>query len=124
MSETGRAQARAFREHELRQQDKVVKAMRWACLRSGYALAVHGTRARDLDLIAVPWAPDADSAGRLLSRLVDAEFIHSTPEKKPHGRVAYTLYWRGTDENREMGCLYVDLSVMPRQTPKTRRAHS
>ena len=118
MSDTARTQAEAYRKHRLREQDRAIKAIRWACVRSGYALAVHGTRDRDLDLLAVPWASDAETIARLLARIVEADFIHSEPEKKPHGRIAYTLHRSGG--RRDYGADYIDLSIMPRQ-PKRRR---
>lgn len=107
------------RAFNLREQDRAIKAIRWACVRSGYALAVHGTRRRDLDLLAVPWSDDSETVGRLLKRIVEAGFIHSKPEKKPHGRIAYVVHRSG--EYREMGCDYIDLSIMPRQRTQARR---
>ena len=50
--------------------------------------------------------------------IVEADFIHSEPEKKPHGRIAYTLHRSGG--RRDYGADYIDLSIMPRQ-PKRRR---
>lgn len=63
----------------------------------GYALAVHGSLARDFDLIAVPWV---DSAGDPLDiieellRTFAAERVpdQRTPTQKPHGRIAYKLH--------------------------------
>ena len=67
--------------------------------RHGYALAVHGSMTRDLDLIAVPWVEDASNHDALLSDL--QEFIVANtdikadgpfrPTVKPHGRMAYTI---------------------------------
>ncbi|HKB93311.1 MAG TPA: hypothetical protein VKC62_03635, partial [Gaiellaceae bacterium] len=37
----------------------------------GYALAVHGTMARDLDLVAIPWIDAAGSPSELAGALVD-----------------------------------------------------
>lgn len=36
----------------------------------GYALAIHGTVTTDLDLIAVPWTPEAVSSGALMEALM------------------------------------------------------
>lgn len=80
----------------------------------GYAIGIHGSIQRDLDLIAVPWTEEAVSADQLISKLVDAcgGFISSdlltvNPEFRPHGRMAYAIQLgRG---------LYVDVSVMPRK---------
>lgn len=59
----------------------------------GYALAVHGSLQRDLDLIAIPWVPSPGSHDDVLAG-IEAEFAirrTGTVEHKPHGRVAYTL---------------------------------
>lgn len=112
MSDTRRVQAEELRKHQLREQDRAIKAIRWACIRSGYTLAVHGTRSRDLDLIAVPWVDDAETVGQLLKRIRAAGFTVSTPEKKPHGRLAYVVH---RDEHRDLGADYIDLSVTARQ---------
>jgi hypothetical protein len=79
----------------------------------GYALGLHGSMARDLDLIAAPWTEKAVSADQLITRLVkacggwlDQGETTINPEFRPHGRTAYTIQLgRG---------LYVDVSVMPR----------
>lgn len=91
---------------------------------SGYALAVHGSVGRDLDLIAAPWTDEAVSAEALILALLGAfGFMHAhmssrkteqeagqpsgdLPAKKPHGRLAWTI-------NFDNG-LYLDVSVMPR----------
>lgn len=77
----------------------------------GYALALHGSLKRDLDLIAVPWTDDASDPDALLAAMM-ATFDVSTnnpmglPEAKPHGRMCWTIpLWWGA---------YIDLAVMPR----------
>lgn len=82
----------------------------------GYALALHGSMQRDLDVVAIPWIEEAvpaeDLARELCSYLglfmreSDQHFVN--PELKPHGRLAWQL-------GLQAG-LYVDLSVMPRST--------
>lgn len=80
----------------------------------GYTLAIHGSLADDLDLIAIPWTEKAVEADELVSvivehceicmdRKVPAEFWK--PEDKPHGRRAWKIFF-------ENG-FSVDLSVMP-----------
>ena len=77
---------------------------------SGYAIAVHGSMQRDIDVIAVPWTRKAVSATDLVDRLcerLDLAFDHERdPVKREHGRVAYSLLMGGA--------CYMDLSVMPR----------
>jgi len=82
--------------------------------RHGYALALHGSMSRDLDLIAIPWTDDADDPERLLKAfckfIVDKADVNLTPgksTKKPHGRRAYVIPI-GHDGH------YIDLSIMPR----------
>lgn len=89
----------------------------------GYAIAPHGSMARDFDLIAVPWIEEARSAQELIMRILsvtganlregsckrDGEW-ESVPgdvgTKKPHGRRAWSLFLGHH--------LYLDVSVMPR----------
>lgn len=84
----------------------------------GYALAIHGTLQRDMDLIAVPWTDTAMPSDELVEALIgvsDGWIIHraegndlndgTSPKQKPHGRVAWSIY---ISEG-----VYLDLSVMP-----------
>ena len=89
----------------------------------GYAVAVHGSMARDLDLIAVPWTEEAVSAERLVMHLmaaVDGKLRNgsrqsegnwvrvpgSEPAIKAHGRQAWTIHLGNEG-------LHLDVSVMP-----------
>lgn len=79
----------------------------------GYALAVHGSRKRDLDLIATPWTEQACSPDGLISALEDELDLVATRRRveKPHGRLGYILYgrrWRNDNGHQP-----IDLSVMP-----------
>lgn len=88
----------------------------------GYALAIHGSLARDLDLIAIPWTPEASDALTLVKALkaatstvthnqdADHYFPDLAPTTKPHGRVAYSLHFTNFGGDGA----YVDVSVMPR----------
>ena len=76
---------------------------------AGYAIAIHGSMARDLDVVAIPWITAAGSHHELIARLCNqlrATVAPKSPTKKPHGRMAYTLLLGGA--------LFMDLSVMPR----------
>lgn len=78
--------------------------------RFGYALAVHGSLQRDLDLVAIPWAEDAGPPDELITG-IKAEYavmVIGEPAQKPHGRLAYTLAVG-------FGDCAVDLSFMPRR---------
>lgn len=90
----------------------------------GYALAIHGSVSRDLDLIAVPWVEDAAEGLTLIKAFKDATGCVTTgkewddlvpdcePTIKPHGRLAYSLHF--TEEG--MYGPYIDISVMPRES--------
>lgn len=91
---------------------------------NGYALTIHGSMTRDLDLVAIPWTAEAVDAEALVLALkthVGAMVIPGflddpqafdwtkDPTEKPHGRLAWNLYFH-------LGC-QIDLSVMPRIVP-------
>jgi hypothetical protein len=88
----------------------------------GYALAVHGSVARDFDLVAVPWTPEATDALTLIKALKAAtggvttsaewdELMPSChPVPKPHSRVCYSIHF--TEQGAKGP--YLDVSVMPR----------
>jgi len=80
----------------------------------GYAVAVHGSRVRDLDLIAVPWTAEARPTLDLVAALEVAlgGFVTDRnsdgltwPREKPHGRRAWVIHLGAGP--------YIDLSVVP-----------
>jgi hypothetical protein len=82
----------------------------------GYALAVHGSVERDMDLLAAPWTDKAASAEVLMRTIAEyatsvlsAMFSSATtvvgPEAKPHGRTAWSIIIGNGS--------VIDLSVMP-----------
>lgn len=82
----------------------------------GFALLMHGSFTRDLDLLLVPWEDRAsDKMAELVVKRIANECklkLRDTPDEaaarlKPHGRKAYTLFL--PDDNVR----WVDLSVMP-----------
>ena len=79
----------------------------------GYALAVHGSLNRDIDLVAIPWVEGARDPVDLVYGL--ASVVQSITNyvdviecetKKPYGRLAWSIYIDRTT--------YIDLSVTPR----------
>jgi hypothetical protein len=79
-----------------------------ACARPlGYAIAIHGSMQRDLDVLAVPWTDFAVTADELVQSLCDALGCKLSGEVglMPHGRRAYTLLMAGA--------CFMDLSVTP-----------
>ena len=62
-------------------------------IENGYALAVHGSLARDFDLIAVPWI-ETPSPHKTVLDLITTRFwiqLIGEPAKREHGRMAYTI---------------------------------
>ena len=84
-------------------------ALRRTSRRCGYALAIHGSMHRDLDLLAVPWTDEAVGAAELVDAMEKMHGlipVHDTSKPiKPHGRKSWAY---------SMGGNYIlDLSVMP-----------
>jgi len=76
----------------------------------GYALTLHGSMTRDLDLVAIPWSEEVKPVEEMLKKFQESVgFLDESPtfedyELKPHGRRAYHVI---------MGTGYADISVMP-----------
>lgn len=89
----------------------LLESFRKAALDCGYALAIHGSMASDLDLIAVAWVEDARPVAELVKAISDC--IDGTVWKDKHvictenrfGRLLYSL--------SIMGDFQIDLSVFP-----------
>lgn len=84
----------------------------------GYAIGVHGSLRRDMDLIAVPWREDPEDVDELAHAIALAACGIERAgrydwEQKPAGRIATSIpicwpVWHGQD-----GAGHIDLSVMP-----------
>jgi hypothetical protein len=97
----------------------------------GYAIGLHGSMTRDLDLMAMPWTEHAADQAVLVDELCkavggfcpsiplghpipaslkDKWSVKGAPEdkkgRKPHGRTAWNICFGGYP--------FVDLSIMPR----------
>jgi hypothetical protein len=79
----------------------------------GYALAIHGSLGRDMDLICIPWG-DVPSDPQTVVDEITSKFavkeVGGPPTEKPHGRTAYTL-------SLAFGECAIDLSFMPHSRP-------
>lgn len=75
---------------------------------NGYALAVHGSLARDMDLIAVPWIYSPTSPEMVIAAIESAYGIRRIGEltAAPHGRMVQTI-------GIQFGECFIDLSFMP-----------
>ena len=85
----------------------------------GYALTVHGTMSLDFDVVAIPWTEEAVEPQELvdaLSNLMNLcagelfEGVSTSPEVKPHGRLAWLLQFGSGAQ--------IDLSIMPKLNKK------
>lgn len=104
---------------------ELLPALRVVAREKGYALAYHGSFARDIDVIAAPWRIDVADA-RELAEAIRAEiervtgktafwlndngaapmdYVRRCPEPKPHGRLGWSIHIAGYGT-------YVDLSVL------------
>lgn len=106
----------------------------------GYNLALHGSMARDLDLIAIPWVEEASDPETLVKTLKDhisavlypellkrhcADWQTTPTDEHIHQMVMGQNGYDPKDKphgrrawslHLDFGC-YIDLSVMPRVTP-------
>jgi hypothetical protein len=85
----------------------------------GYCLAVHGSMATDLDLVAVPWVERVAEPEVLIEAIREAVGgrIDLTPEwgEKPHGRLAWTILPHDFGGLPRLDLVpWLDISVMPR----------
>lgn len=72
----------------------------------GYAIAVHGSMQRDLDLVAIPWTDNARENGELMNAMAERLGLAITDiDDKPHGRKAITFLMGGA--------CFMDLSILP-----------
>lgn len=98
----------------------------------GYALAVHGSMATDLDLIACPWTDEATDAETMIEAIrervvaffpvgyqLSGEMVPN-PQPKPHGRLSWAFHFDFTHPmhtSTGVYAPYLDISVMPRKEP-------
>lgn len=98
--------------------DAILPAVREAARFQGYAVAVHGSLKRDIDLIAIAWTEQARAPAELVRVIQGAvggilgnclvQGGADKPTVKPHGRLAYTLIHPGFAGE-------IDLSIIPPQ---------
>lgn len=76
----------------------------------GYALAVHGSVARDFDLIAIPWVENPAAPEAVIEAIVKRFAVKvirdDAPVEKPHGRRVWVL-------SVGFGECFLDLGFMP-----------
>ncbi|UZJ58582.1 hypothetical protein OKW98_18570 [Pseudomonas sp. KU26590] len=74
---------------------------------NGYALAVHGSLARDMDLVAVPWVESPSEPEVVITAIESTFAIRRIGEltPAPHGRLVQTI-------GIQFGECFIDLSFM------------
>jgi len=91
-------------------------AIREAAKEHGYAIGVHGSMRRDLDLIAAPWRDGASNADTLVEAIQKAAcgFTQSKYqwEQKPAGRVSISVPICWTYRHGVLSDGHIDLSVL------------
>jgi hypothetical protein len=74
----------------------------------GYALTIHGSMARDFDIVAVPWAKEIGTPQQVVDAICEKYAVTMTPGDPAvmnHGRICYNLAL--------MGEFYFDVSFIP-----------
>lgn len=74
----------------------------------GYALAAHGTMARDFDLVAIPWVDEPSPPQAVVDEMVRVFALKQVgaPVLRQHGRLIFTM-------TVLFGECFLDLSFMP-----------
>lgn len=89
------------------------RCIAWA---EGYALMMHGSFTRDLDLLAVPWRDGVCEPQHLINRIEASDELRSIkpdgPSVKPHGRLVWTLTFTKFGDPR-----FIDIGVMTSPPP-------
>jgi hypothetical protein len=121
--------------------ERLITPLRAVARQHGYALAVHGSLARDIDLIAVPWGHEVSAPAALAEAIRAAaedvtgylafikndpkadprDFTRRSPEPKFHGRLAWSIYVKAQHPGGYE--TYIDLSVMPAYENPIERYH-
>jgi len=75
----------------------------------GYALAVHGSMARDFDVIAIPWTNEAGDPQLIVDEILDTFALEEVGEMDvvEHGRKRWLI-------KLSYGACQFDFSAMPR----------
>lgn len=120
--------------------DRLIAPLRAVARQHGYALAVHGSLARDIDIVAVPWCPTVSAAAVLVEAIRSMaeeitgelafirndpnadprDFTTRNPEPKFHGRLGWSIFVK---RRRGGYAVYLDLSVMPAYDKAIERYH-
>ena len=96
----------------------VLPAIKEAAKKCGYAIGVHGSMRRDLDLIATPWVDSFSDKEVLAREIMKAacgfESASYSWENKPNGRMAtvFPVCWTWHTDPPILSNGHIDLSVV------------
>ena len=93
---------------------EVIGPIRLIAHELGYAVAVHGSLKRDIDLVAIPWVRDAVGKQQLINSICDRLGAVQSSEgwrERSHGRWVHIIRLPRQDPNT-----YLDLSVIETRT--------
>lgn len=104
----------------------LLPALRFRAKSCGYALAVHGSMQRDIDVVAVPWREHAVGAEDLIAAI--REIVKAVtridhvegPTPKPAGRAAWSLHLTAYGGDGP----YLDISVFGPTTKPSEAAEA
>ena len=73
--------------------------IRNAAMDCGWAVALHGSLARDMDIMAMPWIENCTDADTMIDTIIEkclgdnimSEYGKKVDRTKPHGRVCYLI---------------------------------
>lgn len=101
--------------------ESIMPAIRKVARECGYAIGLHGSMRRDLDLIAVPWIDEPAGSPEALAVAIQKAATGGISytlesikwEKKPQGRIATSLpvCWINWPDAKA-GTGHIDLSIM------------
>lgn len=86
-----------------------IRKAAWEC---GWAVALHGSLSRDMDIMAMPWVEECTDAETMINAIIERCFGENIISKygtkidknKPHGRICYLI---PIYED-----MYLDISIM------------
>ena len=106
--------------------DRILPVVREAARKCGYAVGLHGSMVRDLDLIACPWIDEALPPAALVTAIKEALLSELggrgayggwySDKTSPHGRMWANFYFQpDVAVDTPNGVFpFIDLSIMPR----------
>lgn len=94
----------------------VLKIAKHIGMEKGYAIAVHGSMTRDLDIVAIPWQTGCSTPRQFADSLKNVTGggkigFYDKDQKSIHGYFKYSIALPLSFESGEMP--YIDMTVIP-----------